>query len=127
MIYLSFVWGQYFNILLIVFLLLFGDGTVFILQYYSAIFNYLNTDINFNKWIIFILFYHIVILSYRVWGSHISSFRFNFLAYLSLFCDTFDFPYFIFYGRVVWKFIACDDVWLYTIIILVFNLHRQYY
>ena len=39
MIYLSFVWGLYFHILLIVLLLLFGEGTVFILQYYSAIFN----------------------------------------------------------------------------------------
>jgi len=39
MIYLSFVWGLYFHILLVVFLLLFGEDTVFILQYYSAIFN----------------------------------------------------------------------------------------
>jgi hypothetical protein len=67
MIYLSFVWGLYFHILLIVFLLLFGEGTVFILQYYSAIFNYLNIDLNCNKRIKFISFYHIVILSYSVW------------------------------------------------------------
>lgn len=39
MINLSFVWGLYFHILLIAFLLLFGAGTVFILQYYSAKFN----------------------------------------------------------------------------------------
>lgn len=38
MIYLSFVLGLYFHILLLVFLLLFGEGTVFILQHYSAIF-----------------------------------------------------------------------------------------
>jgi len=67
MIYLSFVWGPCFHILLIVFLLLFGEGIVFILQYYSAIFNYLNIDLNCNNRIKFILFYHIVILSYSVW------------------------------------------------------------